>query len=54
MAGRLVGTGAKIGGSDTTAVPSAFEPQPDIRALKKDVDKQFEEMKAMFKAIGKN
>ena len=45
MAGRLGRHLSKNSGSDT-AVPSAFEPQPDIRALKKDVDKQFEEMKA--------
>ena len=47
MAGRLGRhLSKKIGGSDATAVHSAFEPQPDIRALTKEVDKQFEEMKA--------
>jgi hypothetical protein len=46
MAGRLGRhLSKKIGGSDGSAVLSAFEPQPDIRALTKEVDKQFEEMK---------
>lgn len=47
MAGRLGRHLSKtVGGSDASAVSSAFEPQPDVKALTKDVDRQFEEMKA--------
>ena len=36
----------KVGGSDASAISSAFESQPDVKGLVKEVDEQFEEMKA--------
>ncbi len=36
----------KVGGSDASAISSAFEQKPDVKALTKQADKQFEEMEA--------
>ena len=36
----------KVGGSDASAISSAFASQPDVKGLVKEVDEQFEEMKA--------
>ena len=35
----------KVGGASTSSVPQSSAPVPDIKALKKDVDRQFKEMK---------
>jgi hypothetical protein len=35
----------KVGGASTSSVPQSPAPVPDIKALKKDVDRQFKEMK---------
>lgn len=46
MAGRLGRhLSKKVGGSDASTLANAFESQPDIKTLTKDLDRQFEEMK---------